>query len=598
MSTQPPTNPVQEKIQNITVAELRDIAKRRGVKLPSGPKDAIVQTLAAELNNSAANRMLMDRLSVELRQALDLLAWNGALEHSQLPLVLLAWNLGRTASQLSEDLQQLRDCGLAFRHGVSGFSISPAVADLAPPVLRAPVLLQIPPAVAETETPLSLDAVAFMLASYIIAYPTRLTVATRWQQDVALSTEYAQVLVKPDLPEALLNPRVGAPPAIWELAVALLEAMQVVTAGAQATVNHENLFALIGQPPTARLSRLYRAWVSLSSWGEWRLLSQQQAVIVVYRRKSTYGQSVSPSFLDEACLHARATLLRLLKHLAPGQWYDSQAVARALFQLDPALLMHNSYDKSAWGFSKSAELRLLSIQQADEWLLGVGAFITQWLRGPLTWLGGIAWKDNFFSLTPLGAWLLGIEANPPTLPASPSPALHVDSDGFLKLDATCTDPAPWQILLQMASLHLDRSHQDRSHLYFRLEANLLATALDSGVVVAPLLDLLQQVTAPSPAAERLLQTIKQWLDTYGRIRIFTDVARLDLADDYALREIEAGNPPVPMRALTRSLAVVPDQTFYIVRDFLVTHGHTPTVFDQPPAAEPAPASGKPEGATR
>ena len=83
--------------------------------------------------------------------------------------------------------------------------------------------------------------------------------------------------------------------------------------------------------------------------------------------------------------------------------------------------------------------------------------------------------------------------------------------------------------------------------------------------------------------------IQQWLRSYGRIRIFTDVARLDLADDFALREIQAGGIAAALRPLTAQLAVVPDDAFSAVRDSLVMQGHTPTVVDQSPAGQILPA---------
>ena len=81
---------------------------------------------------------------------------------------------------------------------------------------------------------------------------------------------------------------------------------------------------------------------------------------------------------------------------------------------------------------------------------------------------------------------------------------------------------------------------------------------------------------------------RQWLRSYGRIRIFTDVARLDLADDFALREIQAGGIAAALRPLTAQLAVVPDDAFYAVRDSLVMQGHTPTVVDQLPGGQMLP----------
>ncbi|MFZ1267093.1 MAG: hypothetical protein WAU95_11560, partial [Anaerolineae bacterium] len=92
-----------------------------------------------------------------------------------------------------------------------------------------------------------------------------------------------------------------------------------------------------------------------------------------------------------------------------------------------------------------------------------------------------------------------------------------------------------------------------------------------------------------------LQTVQQWLGAYGRIRIFENIARLDLADDFALQEILAGALPAPLRPLTRTLAVIPDQAFDAVRDALIARGHTPTVISDLPKKEHASPAGTHKG---
>ena len=224
-----------------------------------------------------------------------------------------------------------------------------------------------------------------------------------------------------------------------EWALALMEDLRLTTTSAYTTVDKERLQEFASQPPAARLSRLYAAWLSLSSWSEWRLLSQQQAVDVVYR--PAFGRQASPSVLDNAFLPARVHLLRLLKRLTPGQWYRSRDVTRAEYQLNPDLLP-NYIEPQAWGFTWPDKFKLLRYHQEEEWLAAMGAFVEQWLRGPLTWLGGLAWRDECFSLTTLGAWLLGGEAVEPNAPPTqppPSPALRVSPVSYTHLTLPTSD---------------------------------------------------------------------------------------------------------------------------------------------------------------
>lgn len=589
MGTQHKPDPIKLELDQYTVAELREIGKRRGVKLPTSPKQAVVDTLAADLNNSTANRAVIERLSLELRQALDLLAWYDKIEQSSSARLLTAWGLTRTPSELWRQMEQLRGYGLAFGRYSVTISISPAVINLAPATLPPPVPPQTPPARSDQLAPLTLDALVIILTAYAMTHPTRLAIASQWRDaSLAHGKEFALARVSPDLPAELLSAYDEIPPAIWELALALMENLRLTTTSAYTTVDKERLLEFASQAPAARLRRLYAAWLSLASWSEWRLLSQQQAVDVVYR--PAFGRQADPAVLDSGCRPARGHLLRLLKRLTPGQWYRSQDVTQAEYQLNPGLLP-NYTEAQVWGFTWPGKFKLLRYHHEEEWLAALGAFVEQWLRGPLTWLGGLAWRDDCFSLTPLGAWLLGGEAvEPGALLAQPSssPALRVSPDGAITVDADQTDQAVWNALFQLASLEPARQRPEPSRLSFYVRPALLASSLDAGYAPDDLLAPLQVAIEESAAAKRPLQMIQQWLRFYGRIRIFTDVARLDLADDFALREIQAGGVAAPLRPLTAQLAVVPDDAFYAVRDSLVMQGHTPTVVDQLPGGQMLP----------
>lgn len=581
MGTQQKPDPIKVELDQYTVAELREIAKRRGVKLPASPKQAVVDTLAADLNNPTANRAVIQRLSLELRQALDLLAWYDKIEQSSSQRLLTTWGLTRTPAELWRQMGQLKGYGLALGRYSTTIAISPAIINLVPVVLPAPVSPQTPPARSDRLAPVALDALVIILATYARTHSTRLAVASQWRAaPLGQRQEFAPARVSPNLPTELLSAYEEIPVVIWELALALMEELHLTTTHAHTLADKERLLEFASQTSAARLSRLYAAWLSLSSWGEWRLLSQQQAVDVVYR--PAFGRQADPAVLDSGCRPARSHLLRLLKRLTPGPWYRSQDVAHAAYQLNPGLLP--SYTESqAWGFTWPGKFKLLRYHEEKEWLAAVGAFVEQWLRGPLTWLGGLTWRDDCFSLTSMGAWLMGGEADeshaPPAQPLA-SPALRVSPDGAITVDAAQTDQAVWRALFQVASLEPARQRPNPSSLSFVVRPNLLAASLDNGYAPDDLLAPLHGTRVESPAAERLLEMIQQWLRSYGRVRIFTDIARVDLADDFALREIQAGGVAAPLRPLTAHLAVVPDDAFYTVRDSLVVQGHTPTVVDQ------------------
>lgn len=595
MSTKQQKNAIESHLQNKVVAEMRDMARKRGVKLPAGPRDAIVEIMAANLSDPAANRAVINSLTPQLRQTLDLLAWNGHIYFTQLTQVLQPWKIERTSSEVADDLRQLEGYGLAFQSSGVGYIISPAAAHLAPIVLPAPVQPKTPPSSPDAFAPHTLDTLVIALASYVITHPIHLKVSSQWNEPLSQPIPaIAAVRARFDLPGDLLGAFPHVPPVIWELALALLLHTQVMTTSTTSTVNRPGLLELVGQAPAVRLNRLFAAWQALSSWGEWRLLRQQTQIELVVQSKFVQNwPSMTPGYLDSTCLADRATLLRLLKRLTPGQWYLSRDLTHAMSQLSPNFPSFSQMP--AWGLAQAGHAAALR-RESDAWQIGLGAFIEQWLHGPLTWLGGLAWRGDFFSLTPLGAWLLDLETAPPALAASPG-GLQVMDDGKLKIAVASSDQEAWSTLFHGAALALDQQQAADGNLLFSVQPDLLAISLDQGADPVAIVAGLQRGLGDSSAAQRLLQTVQQWFGAYGRIRIFQGIARLDLADDFALQEIQASALPAPLRPLTRTLAVIPDQAFDAVRDALIARGHTPTVISDLPKKEHASPVGTHRGTT-
>ena len=596
MSTKPQQDAIKAHLQSKVVAEMRDMARKRGVKLPTGPRDAIVEIMAANLSDPAANRAVINSLTPELRQTLDLLAWNGFMRFPDLTALVQPWKIERTSEEVAADLHQLGGYGLAFMPSGTGYIISPAVVNLTPVALPAPVQPKTPPSFSSPDAvaPHTLDALVIALASYVMTHPVRLTVSSRWDQPLPQSgAAIAAVRTRLDLPGDLLSAFPDVPPVTWELALALLLHTQIMTTTTTSSVNRQSLLELAGQAPAVRLNRLFAAWQALGSWGEWRLLEQQKRVEMVVQPSFVQNRQIAtPAGLDNTCLADRATLLRLLERLTPGQWYLSRDLTHAMSQLSPNFPKFSQ--EPAWGLALAGHTTALK-RDSDAWQIGLGAFIEQWLHGPLTWLGGLAWRGDFFSLTPLGAWLLDLETAPPSL-AAPHTGLQVMDDGKLKIAVASTDQEAWGTVFHSAALALDQPQPAADgSLLFRVQPDLLAISLDQGADPAAILAGLERGLGGSSAAQRLLQTVQHWLGAYGRIRIFENIARLDLADDFALQEILAGALPAPLRPLTRTLAVIPDLAFDAVRDALIARGHTPTVISDLPKKEHASPAGTHKG---
>ena len=146
------------------------------------------------------------------------------------------WKIERTSEEVAADLHQLGGYGLAFMPSGTGYIISPAVVNLTPVALPAPVQPKTPPSFSSPDAvaPHTLDALVIALASYAMTHPVRLTVSSRWDQPLPQSgAAIAAVRTKLDLPGDLLSAFPDVPPVTWELALAHTLGLKVIAEGVE-----------------------------------------------------------------------------------------------------------------------------------------------------------------------------------------------------------------------------------------------------------------------------------------------------------------------------------------------------------------------------
>lgn len=578
---------VQEYCERLTVADLREIARHRRFRMPTGPKQAVVGALVANLCDQAANRAILSDLTEHERQILDVLNWISPLDSPGIATLLKVWNIIRSDAEIERDLLHLNQLGLTFRYSYVRYFLSYALHGLVSPVLSAPIAPGTPPAVGETPAAPLLDALIVLLAFHVASSPMALALTKGWQLPDETLGDRILARTGFDLPKTLVASRPGTSPRLWELALALAHRLEFLMMGKPALVNMSTFLPFLSLPPASRLAICYRAWIELTSWSEWRLLQENASVRIALNRLARSQGTLTPEMLDRAFLPARRVLIRMLERLDPAQWYSHQATTAALYRLHPNVLELPTSDMPYWAFAKAKDGAVLTLRQHSDWEMAAGAFVEQWLRGPLTWFGALTWKGDFFRVTPLGAWLFGAPEKPPPWPASTDHLLDVGADGAIMVDLDYRDADVWKVLLSMTTLQADRTLQEDRRFCFQPQPGLMADWLDSGGGISPIQQMLQQTLPANAAAERLRQTLAQWASTYGRIRIYEDAACLELADEYALPEIEKALPPTPLRTLTPALAAFDRSNFVLVREFLVNQGHTPTVVDKTPGDAPA-----------
>ncbi len=218
---------------------------------------------------------------------------------------------------------------------------------------------------------------------------------------------------------------------------------------------------------------------------------------------------------------------------------------------------------------------MLQPAHMNDWMRAEGHYLARLLRGPLHWWGisDLALSDEghllAFRLTPMAGLLLnGIE--PPSTSdkggiaeTSRNEARGASSRGFQVLaeragernDAaslldvletgellvSCTSAA-WP-LVELIEDFAETAGVRNEHLCYRLAPRSLAEALSRGQHPTALLQLLRHISENEEQTDtpltRLLAQLERWTASYGRIRLYTDVSLLEVADTLVMRELAA-----------------------------------------------------------
>ena len=185
--------------------------------------------------------------------------------------------------------------------------------------------------------------------------------------------------------------------------------------------------------------------------------------------------------------------------------------------------------------------------------------MTQLIRGPLHWWGisDLVLSNSgqllAFRLTPLAGLLLhgsqltplltpsvsrdGRDASlPPSVPPPWGGAFITSEAGDILI--ACTSAA-WP-LIELLEDFAEVAGVQAGRLRYRLTVKSLGEALSRGLHPASLLQLLHEYAEPSLTP--LLVQLERRVKNYGRVRFYTDVTLLEVADTAVIRELSVTTP--------------------------------------------------------
>jgi hypothetical protein len=293
---------------------------------------------------------------------------------------------------------------------------------------------------------------------------------------------------------------------------------------------------------------LFVRWLTQPTYAELFEL-QEEGLRLRCRMASSGRPALRVGEIEVENSEARQMLIALLAKVPLNQWVNFAAFARFVFRLNPTFLQkrHNLYSSPAWWFEQE-EGRTLHPTQLNDWLQVEGCYIARLLRGPLFWWGicDLALSNSgqllAFRLTPLAGLL--VHGKRQSANNRKENITGSDHDTPLLLSETgdilvSSNATAWP-LVELLENFAEIAGVQQGRLRYRLTATSLGQALSHGLQPATLLQLLHKYTQPSMTL--LLAQLERRIKNYGRVRLYTDVTLLEVADTSVIRELTATTP--------------------------------------------------------
>ncbi|GHO44744.1 SWIM zinc finger family protein [Ktedonospora formicarum] len=340
-----------------------------------------------------------------------------------------------------------------------------------------------------------------------------------------------------------------------------------------------------------RARELFALWLKHSSLDE--LLSLREVGSRLRCRATSLQQPIlRPGELEGENEEARRTLLALLAQTSQGQWINFAAFARFVYRLNPLFLQgRQRYFSSPHWWFEQREGRPLKPLHAGDWQHVEYHYLAQCIQGPLYWWGIcdiITAPDGkllAFRLTPQANWLLKGDAPSAEIEQIRQRRLaHVlkvsDSQELL----VPVHPSVWPII-ETLERFAESQGTRRNSLCYRLTPRALSQALRQGHRVEELVTLLHQIARREPNLAETLKEVSTRIErmhaSYGRTRFYTHIPLLEVADNMVLREIEATTTLKEqiVRALNPTTFVLSSEGVAPLIDDLKRRGNTPLVHE-------------------
>jgi hypothetical protein len=331
-----------------------------------------------------------------------------------------------------------------------------------------------------------------------------------------------------------------------------------------------------------RQMKVAQAYLSLLNWSEVDVLLRTDGRLAL-QRDTFYPFSYSQ--FRSQLLHLRNMVLRLLATAGEQRWCSLEEVAAALRKLWPSFFPVPQADdqdwlsrasRVAWRLMWRAEQRPLQENNLQDWRAAQGRVLHLIVEGPLHWLG---FADLIHENgTHIGFRLHGLaellwDHSMAVAPDHPvANAVTVDeSNGTIMVQPSLVQPEVHPFLGSIARLEKATG----THFVYRLDMHVAYETFAQ----KPLLDILRlwDELMPCPIPPAIHEALSNLWTLYGQVHLYEGLALLEVKDDITLRELEA-TTSLTQHILTRlspNLLVLADEAVDGLVDELSAQGYTP-----------------------
>lgn len=428
--------------------------------------------------------------------------------------------------------------------------------------------------------------------------------------------------------QAVLQATLSGEPAFLRFAVRLLRLADILHKDDSGTpylhVLPNAAQLLLGSNRSQVARDLFELWLTHTNYEE--LFDLQDEGLRLRCRTTALNHPVlRPGELESENSEARQWLVGVLVQAPLKRWINFAAFARFIYRLNPWFLERRQrlYAAPHWWIEQE-EGQALQPARANDWLLAEGRYLARLLQGPLHWWGicDLALSANgrllAFRLTSLAAWLLnGVptsalielgeneeheevweddgendagaagEEDERVMAKQDYSLIEVLETGDILLRC---EAAAWPVI-QLVEAFAEVAGVRSGRLYYRLSPQALSEAMSRGQQPDALLKLLRNVAAwqagqqgaswgVSPLAA-LIERLERRVGNYGRVRLYSDAALLEVADSVVLRELQATTSvdEQVVRALSPTLLLLKKQGAERLTEDLKRRGQTPLLHD-------------------